>query len=130
MHGNPKAEAKAAKAYAKASRAWYMKKRWWLAAVIIVIIGSQVVGGGDDGSAPAADDSSSQSTDSGKKDTSTDEQAQPNLTSGQENALAAAENYLSFTPFSRKGLIEQLSSDAGDKYTLKQATYGVNKAGL
>ena len=33
-------------------------------------------------------------------------------------------------PFSRQSLIEQLSSDAGDGYTLEQATYGVNKAGL
>ena len=34
----------------------------------------------------------------------------------QENAIAAAENYLDLMPFSKKGLIEQLSSDAGDGY--------------
>ena len=33
-------------------------------------------------------------------------------------------------PFSRSGLIQQLSSKAGDGYTHEQAVYGVNKAGL
>lgn len=47
-----------------------------------------------------------------------------------EQAAKAAKNYLDMTSFSRKGLIEQLSSDAGDGYTKEQATYGVDKAGL
>ncbi len=34
----------------------------------------------------------------------------------EENAISAAENYLDFMPFSKKGLIQQLSSDAGDGY--------------
>ncbi|MEC8035961.1 MAG: Ltp family lipoprotein, partial [Pseudomonadota bacterium] len=33
------------------------------------------------------------------------------------------------TGFSCKGLIEQLSSDAGSKFTKSQATYGAQKAG-
>ncbi|TCI99946.1 hypothetical protein E0W78_05385 [Aeromicrobium sp. IC_218] len=48
------------------------------------------------------------------------------MTSGQENALAAAENYLEIAPFSRKGLIRQLSSDAGDGYSRKDATYAAD----
>jgi hypothetical protein len=35
---DPKAQAKAAKAYAKASRPWFKKKRWWLLGVVILII--------------------------------------------------------------------------------------------
>lgn len=35
---NPKAAAKAAKAYGKASRPWWKKKRWWLLAIIVVIV--------------------------------------------------------------------------------------------
>jgi len=31
--------------------------------------------------------------------------------------------------FSCKGLIHQLSSSAGDKYTVDQATYGAKQAG-
>lgn len=34
----------------------------------------------------------------------------------QQNAISAAENYLDVMPFSKQGLIEQLSSDAGDGY--------------
>ena len=52
--GNPKADAKAAKAYAKASRKWYQKKRWWLAAAIIVIIGVSAASGGGDETEDAA----------------------------------------------------------------------------
>jgi membrane protein involved in colicin uptake len=47
-------------------------------------------------------------------------------TAAQENAVGAAEDYLSFTAFSRNGLIEQLSSDAGDGYSVKDATYAVD----
>lgn len=45
---NAKAAAKAAKAYAKASRRWYQKKRWILsiAAVALIAIGSTMGGGG------------------------------------------------------------------------------------
>lgn len=48
---NPKAAAKAAKAYAKASRKWYQKKRWWALAVVVVIIVIIAAsnGGGSDG---------------------------------------------------------------------------------
>lgn len=78
MHGNPKADAKAAKAYAKASRKWYMKKRWWLAAAIIVMILASVAsGGGGSDTEPATDDSSSQSSDAGTNDEAPDEQVAP-----------------------------------------------------
>ena len=44
---NPKAAAKAAKAYAKASRPWFKKKRWLLAGVALVVIIALVNGGTD-----------------------------------------------------------------------------------
>ncbi len=47
---NPKAAAKAAKAYAKASRPWYKKKRWIAAIVVGVIIVAAALGsGGNEG---------------------------------------------------------------------------------
>lgn len=47
---NPKAAAKAAKAYAKASRPWYKKKRWIAAIVVGVIIVAAALGsGGEEG---------------------------------------------------------------------------------
>ncbi len=47
-----------------------------------------------------------------------------------EQAYKTAKNYLSFTSFSREGLINQLTAEYGDKYTLEQAEYAANKVGL
>ncbi|WP_228760168.1 Ltp family lipoprotein [Pseudactinotalea sp. HY158] len=52
--------------------------------------------------------------------------AQAALTAGQSNALRAAESYLSFMPFSRNGLIEQLSSEYGDGYSVEDATFAAD----
>lgn len=48
----------------------------------------------------------------------------------KEQAVKAAENYLDLMSFSRAGLIEQLSSDAGDGYTQEQAEYAADQVGL
>ena len=42
-----------------------------------------------------------------------------------ENAYRSAKNYLKTMPFSKQGLIDQLSSDFGDKYTVEQAAAAV-----
>lgn len=94
--GNPKADAKAAKAYAKASRPWYMKKRWWLAGLVLVIIAvSAAGGGGGDGTdedSTATDNSSSQSTDTGKKKkaASSQEESEPEPAAKPMKVPAAA----------------------------------------
>lgn len=48
------------------------------------------------------------------------------LTIPQLNAVKSAEQYLQISGFSRNGLIEQLSSDAGDGYDVKDATIAVD----
>jgi hypothetical protein len=48
------------------------------------------------------------------------------LTAGQEQAIGAAQDYLSLKAFSRKGLIEQLSSQAGSGFSKADATYAVD----
>lgn len=55
-----------------------------------------------------------------------DDKKAPEMTSGQENALRAAENYLDTMPMSKKGLIRQLSSPAGDGYSRADATFAAN----
>ncbi|MEJ7634315.1 DUF2510 domain-containing protein [Aeromicrobium sp.] len=66
MTGNPRADAKAAKAYAKASRPWFKKKRWILAIalLLIIVIVAATSGGGssDDDSASNTSDAPSAST--------------------------------------------------------------------
>jgi Host cell surface-exposed lipoprotein len=48
------------------------------------------------------------------------------LTGPQRNAVRSAESYLSFTAFSRDGLIDQLSSSAGEGYDIADATVAVD----
>ena len=48
------------------------------------------------------------------------------LTIPQKNAVRSAKQYLSFAGFSRSGLIQQLSSDAGDGYKVADATIAVD----
>jgi hypothetical protein len=51
----------------------------------------------------------------------------PVETPGQSNARRSAEQYLSLgSGFSRAGLIQQLSSSAGEGFSLADATYGVD----
>ena len=51
-------------------------------------------------------------------------------TKSQEQAIKSAKSYLEYSAFSRQGLIDQLSSEYGEKFTPEQAEYGVTKAGL
>jgi ribosomal protein L3 len=44
----------------------------------------------------------------------------------QQNAVHAAQDYLSTSPFSKQGLIDQLSSSAGDGYSVQDATAAVD----
>ena len=48
------------------------------------------------------------------------------LTRSQKNAVRSANAYLSFSGFSRKGLIDQLSSEYGDGYEVDDATKAVD----
>jgi len=48
------------------------------------------------------------------------------LTGPQKNAVRSAKQYLRMTGFSRDGLIEQLSSSAGDGYNVSDATVAVD----
>lgn len=120
-------------------RQWFTKKRYWIPGVVValLIVGSAVGSGGgsssDNKDEPAVAAASEKSTDAKDVDVKTEKpkptkatKAAPKLTSGQENALAAAENYLSIAPFSRNGLIRQLSSDAGDGYSKADATYAAD----
>jgi uncharacterized protein YecT (DUF1311 family) len=52
--------------------------------------------------------------------------ATQNLTGPQKNAVRAAQSYLSISAFSRDGLIEQLSSQAGNGFNINDATKAVD----
>jgi colicin import membrane protein len=136
---NPKAAAKAAKAYAKASRSWYQKKRYWAGIALVVIIGASSASGGT--ADPSGDNPAPVAASQGKDESKTEAKgevaepaaesepeaepvdAEPVETVSQENARESAEDYLDMTAFSRSGLIEQLEFEG---YSTKDATYGVD----
>jgi hypothetical protein len=49
------------------------------------------------------------------------------ITFAMDNALAAAQNYLEVSPFSRQGLIDQLSSEYGSGFGVEDATWAVGQ---
>jgi hypothetical protein len=49
-----------------------------------------------------------------------------NLTAAQRNAVRSAKSYLDMSGFSRQGLIDQLSSDYGEKFSVADATAAVD----
>ncbi|MBB6117654.1 hypothetical protein F4826_004632 [Rahnella inusitata] len=52
------------------------------------------------------------------------------LSGPQNNAVRSAQQYLSIAGFSRNGLIDQLSSDAGDGYEISDATIAVDSLNI
>ena len=48
------------------------------------------------------------------------------MTSGQKNALESAQSYIDLSGFSKKGLIAQLSSSAGEGFSKADATFAAN----
>jgi hypothetical protein len=48
----------------------------------------------------------------------------------KEQAVRSGQSYLDMSAYSRAGLIEQLSSEYGDKFTKAEATYAADRLGL
>ena len=55
--------------------------------------------------------------------------AEPVYTLAQENALESAQSYLDLMPFSRQGLIDQLSSEYGSGFDVETATWAADTVG-
>lgn len=86
---NPKAAAKAAKAYAKATRPWFKKKRWWLVgAIVLIIIIAAVSSGGGGSDSNKTDDSNSNGATSASPSTAAKDSGQK--ASGKSNAFGSA----------------------------------------
>ncbi|HYW08131.1 MAG TPA: Ltp family lipoprotein, partial [Longimicrobium sp.] len=90
---------------------FYTRKRFIIPAALLglVIVMNMASGGGDSGSQVQP-----QSTDAPVASAPQDPET-PGLTTAQQNALRSAENYLQMSGFSRQGLIDQLSSEAGEQ---------------
>jgi predicted 3-demethylubiquinone-9 3-methyltransferase (glyoxalase superfamily) len=77
---------------------------------------------------PVANTTGNKSQDKAKSAPEKDEEpaVEDGPTVAQANAIAAAEMYVDTMPFSRDGLIEQLSSEAGSGFSKADAIYAVN----
>lgn len=56
----------------------------------------------------------------------TEHKSKPKLSAARQNAIRSAENYVSLSGFSRAGLIQQLSSSAGEGFKRSDAEYAVD----
>ena len=101
-------------------------KKWWLI-VIVVIVVLAAIGAGSGGDDPA-DTQAPTNQNQEVQDTSTDEPVEmaPDMTLGEKNALAKANDYLSIMAFSHNGLIEQLEYEG---YTTEEATFAADNCG-
>ena len=98
-------------------------KKWWFI-VIVVIVVLAAIGAGSGGDDPA-DTQAPTDQNQDVQDTSTDENA-PDMTLGEKNALAKANDYLSIMAFSHNGLIKQLEYEG---YTTEEATFAADNCG-
>jgi hypothetical protein len=73
--------------------------------------------------APAEEETAEEKPEKAEEPVAEEAEEAPEYTTAQENAIASAENYLDFSAFSRKGLIEQLKFEG---YSIKDATYAVD----
>jgi hypothetical protein len=116
----------------KAKRPWFKKKRFIIPLGLVAVGAIATAGGGGDTATTTAEPAASQAA-SAKASASAPaaskaapSSAAPKKAAGtksQQNALRAAENYLEFKGFSKQGLIDQLSSEYGDKYPKADAVW-------
>lgn len=103
---------------------WFSKK-WWAAGLLILTLGLA----GCEVEDPESSNNNTPASNANAKQGSSNKPAEPEepeMTSGQENALAAGQNYIDSMPFSKDGLIGQLSSNYGDGYSKKDAVFAAN----
>lgn len=97
--------------------------------LIAVFVGLGILGaivGGDEKAETTAGLSDASAPSAGTAQATATPDAASTLTGPQKNAVRTAKQYLEFSGFSRKGLIDQLSSDAGSGFELADATAAVD----
>lgn len=120
VKSNKRAQAAADKAYRKASRPWFKKKRFILPLLLLVIAIIIMVSSGGKKDTPAGAGASAAAPAA----------AAPSGTASQLQALAAAKGYLSTgMGFSQASLTKQLTSSAGNGFSEADAQWAVDKSG-
>lgn len=119
---------KVAKAKAKALRPWYKKKRIIIPLVIFVLIAFTAMGSSESSEETSTVQPSASTNEEEKVNEveKVEEETGPQLTEKQKNAVRSAKSYLEFSAFSRQGIIDQLSSEYGDQFSVEDATVAVD----
>ena len=121
----------------RSAKPWW--RRWWAISLglVIVLIGiSAAMAPSEDGNGSSSEKSglatqtqaagdTPDPSDGDQHETRTSP-ASTGLTPSQQNAVRSARSYLDLQGFSRRGLIGQLSSEFGDKFSIKDATVAVD----
>jgi hypothetical protein len=94
-----------------------------VALIVIIIMASNTSGKGSSTASTSASPSSSSGPAAASTVAPAPAPAAPVVPAGQQNALRAAKQYLDTQPFSRTGLIKQLTFSG---YSDADATYGVD----
>jgi len=95
----------------------------WMAIFFLIVMGN---GSSSNQPVTASAASTTASAPSAEPAQASASEPESNLTAPQRNAVRSAKQYLRMTGFSRKGLIAQLSSSAGDGYDVADATAAVD----
>lgn len=96
--------------------------RWGGGFLLALVLGA--IGTAMGGTTPSIGSSSTAATTSAA--TPSAETTSPDLTAAQRNAVRSANSYLRMSGFSRQGLIDQLSSEYGNKFSVGDATVAVD----
>ena len=117
-----------------------MKKaiKWILIIFIALMVIGLIFGGNENNKGSATEDTKVVATsDTTKTDVSEKSQVvaeskeeSSSLTTQQKNAVRSAKNYTSLMGFSRDGLINQLSSEYGDGYSVEDATIAIDSMAI
>jgi len=111
---NGKAQAKADKAYAKASRPWFKKKRFWILGIILIAAISSSLGGGG---SESSDSGSNSSANVEVQEPATKVTAEQLLSELETNALAA-KNTWEDKRVTITGTLSNIDA-SGDYFTLR-----------
>lgn len=101
----------------------FYKRIWFIALVIIIVIAgfSSMSKGSDDSSSSKSESSTSKSSDS--KSASSENKSVPQE---YKSALASAKTYSDTMHMSKAAIYDQLTADAGDKFSKEAAQYAVD----
>src|SRR5262245_31422904 len=99
------------------------RRKWpWVIAAVAVI--GVIVGVSSGGGTAAEDEPSRQG--GGNHAAEKPEQDKPEFTVAQTEAIEAAQQYVDTMPFSRAGLVDQMTSEYGSGFTQAQAEFAIN----